>query len=226
MTHPPHEFSPKALGMNEQEISTNPFRVAWRAAQLLYEELFSFVGISLLTWAALITVILGPPAVAALHEMARLAADGRAVGVQRWWEETRKLFRRAWLVGGLLGVLGVIGWVNVRFYTRFSHIGPYIILIWILLLVLWYLVFLFVWAIMAVQEETRVRFLLRNTLYLVLLFPFHAFFSGIFVAVLTLISLLLPILLLLLPAYVALYTTYLTRQLILSAHERAGSGND
>ncbi len=216
-----HFLSQWGVYMVHRYEGTNPLVIAWLAAKVVYEELFPLVAISLLTWLSLLLILPGPPALAALHEVLRRAAEGRAIHVGLWREEWRAAFRTSWKLAGLSLFSGGVLFANVLFYGRLGGGWRYVSVAFIWLLLVWGLTNVYLWAVMAVQDESRVLILFRNALYLVLLYPVHTLVAALLLAVITLLSVLLPILLLLLPAYWAAFTTILVRQFILAVHRRS-----
>ncbi len=197
--------------------TTNPLRLAWYALVILYDDLFVFVGLSLLTWLSLILLIPAFPALAALHEMARLAITKRAISVRQWWEYARTEALRAWKLGAIALLITIVFFANVLFYGRQeTSVWRYIAIFWLWLSVMGTMTWLYVWPVMALQEERRLWMLLRNAFYMALLRPFHTLMAALVLAFFTSLSVLLPILLALLPAYWAVYTTLLTREIILA----------
>lgn len=204
---------------------TNPIAIAWLSLKALYEDLFPFVLLSLLTWACAATIVLAFPAVAALHEMARLALEGRAVDRHRWWEEARAQFGRAWKIGGGVVLISLVLVANALFYGRQeSTLWRYVAVFWLWLLILWAMSAPYVWALNALQEEPRTWRIVRNAVYLALLRPFHTLMMGVLLLAVTAISVVFPLFLLVLPAYVALYATLLARQLLLDIRRRHREG--
>ncbi len=200
---------------------TNPLVIAWLAAKVVYEDLFPLVAISVLTWLSTVLILPAPPALAALHEVVRRAADGRAIHVGMWKDEARSVFLTAWKLAGLSWFLGGVLLANVIFYGRLGGGWRYLSVAFIWLLLVWGLTNVYLWAVMAVQDESRALILFRNAVYIVLLYPLHTLGAALLLLLLTGMSLLLPILLLLLPAYWAAFTTILVRQLILAVHRRS-----
>ena len=208
--------------MRSREWGTHPLTLAWRAATVVYEDLFPFVGMSLLVWASIVAIIPAFPALVALHEMARLALEGYGVSVQRWWAAMREYFFRAWRVGLLTLGVGAVLVANVLFYGRQGQ-SPwhYVSVFWLWLSILWGLSTLYLAPLTVLQEEPRAWRLARNALYLTLARPFHTLVAAGIVLFTGVLSLVFPVLLLAWPAYVAVYTTLLARQLILAIQRRA-----
>lgn len=194
---------------------TNPLRLAWHAGKVVYEDLLPFVGMSLLTWLSFLLVVPSFPAMAALCEVARLAIDAYAVSMRHWREALREYFGRGWLVGLITVGITFILVANVLFYSRQSGVWRYGTIFWLWMLGIWALTALYVIPITVLQEETRSWRLVRNAFYLATLRPIHSLVALVWIGLVSAFSLVLPIFLLVLPAYIAVYTTLLARQLIL-----------
>ncbi len=202
--------------MHGETWGTHPLRLAWRALRLLYDDLFPFVGLSLLTWAGGLSIVLAWPAWIALHEVARLAIEGYAVHSRHWRTALRTYFTRAWAVGGITLIVTAVLVSNVFFYGRQEGtLWQYVTVFWLWLLAFWALTALYVAPMTVLQEETRPWHLVRNAFYLAALRPLHTLVAIIWLTVVQVLSLIIPLLLLVTPAYVAIYTTLLARQLIL-----------
>ncbi len=189
--------------------------IGWFAIKALYEDLFAYVLIALATWASVLSVVLSFPAIAALHEMARRTLDGRAIGVGTWWTEMKQGFRRAWGLGLLCTFITLILMANVIFYGRQTgSLWQYVAALWLVLSLWWGLSACYVWALHALQEDSRPVIVVRNAIFLTALRPLHALSIPVLFVPLTALSVALPLFLLVLPAYWALYTTLLARQLV------------
>ncbi len=200
---------------------TSVLTIAWLAMKALYEDLFPYVLMSLATWGSVATLGLGFPAVAALHEMARRTLEGRAVGLRPWWDEVKHGFKRAWGLGLLCALITAALVANVLFYGRqTTSLWQYVAVLWLVLSMWWALGLGYVWALNALQTDPRPLLVIRNAAYLAALRPLHALSVPVLFVPLTVMSVVLPIFLLVLPAYWALYTTLLTRQLIRDIQRR------
>ncbi len=209
--------------MNESATTTHPMRLAWVALKVVYEDLFPLTLLSLSTWLATATILGGPPGWAALHEMARRVLEARTVHVEDWWQEVRRGFRPAWALAGVHGVVTGVLAVNVVFYWH-QHWGPapYIALLWLWGLIIWTLAGFYFFPLLALHQTPSVWLTVRNSLYLTFLRPLHTVSMAFLLLLITLVSLLLPILLLILPAFWATYTTLVARELILDIRRHAG----
>jgi len=215
--------------MHGQDWGTHPIRLAWRALKIVYDDLFPFVGMSLLTWASSLTVLFAWPAWVALHESARLAIEGYAVQVRHWRQALREYCVRSWLVGGITMGIGGVLVGNVLFYGRQQGTWwQYATIFWLWLSAFWVFTALYVAPMTVLQEETRAWRLVRNAFYLVTLRPLHTLIVLMWLMVVGIVSVALPLLLLVSPAYTAVYTTLVARQLILDIqrHHRSSANNE
>lgn len=206
--------------MRDSYPGTNPLVVVWLAVKGVYEDLFPLVAISLLTWLASLVIVLGPPAWFGVHEMARRVADGRAVSASLWWTVVRENIGRAWKLAALSLLVGVVLASNVLFYARLGGVWRYITVGFIWLLLVWGLANVYLWPVAVLQDEDRTFILFRNAVYLALLYPVHTVTAALILLVWTVMSVVLPIFLMVFPAFWAVYTTWLARQLILAVYER------
>ncbi len=207
--------------MNASYSTTHPLRLGWQALKALYEDLFVFALLSLLTWVSALSVVLFFPGVAALFEMARRALEGRAVSVGAWWEEVKGGGRRAWGVGLVSVFITLVLISNVVFYARLeASLWRYLAVLWLWLLLIWGMSLPYVWAFNVLLTDPRLGLVLRNAIYLVFLRPFHAVVAVLLLSSLAAISVVFPLFLLILPAYVALYATLLARQLVVDLQRR------
>jgi len=212
--------------MEQRTWGTHPISLFWQAIRLVYEELFTLVFLSVLTGVALFAVVPSFPALVALYEMARRVVDGRSVSVSDWWDELKGNFGRAWLFGaaGLFLTLLLVG--NVMFYARqTATVWKYVAILWIWLLFVWAMASLYAWPLFVLQEDIRMWVVLRNAIYLTFLRPVHALVAMVLLGIATALSIILPIFFLVLPALWAVYTTLLTRQLVLDI-QASESGDD
>ncbi len=202
---------------------THPVTLFWRSITIVYEELFTLVLLSVLTWVGIFLIVPSFPALAALFEAARKAIDGRHTDAQEWWGEWRRSFLRAWAFGGAMLLLTAVLAGNVWFYARQGTTAwRYVSILWIWLLLVWGLAALHAWPLFVLQEDTRLWMVLRNAIYLAFLRPVQTLVAALLLLLTTGVSLVLPIFLLVLPALWAVYTTLLTRQLVLSIQKGAG----
>lgn len=199
---------------------TQPLVIAWLALKALYEDLFPYVILSVLTWLSILTVVWSFPAIAALYEMARLSLEGRAVGVRRWWEEARSRLGRAWFLGVFSLFITLVLVANILFYGRQGMtFWRYATILWLWLLLIWGTSLPYIWALNALQDASAWH-IVRNAVYLTFLRPIHTLLIMGLLLLITGISVVFPLFLLPLPAYWALCTTLLARQLILDIQRR------
>ncbi len=199
---------------------THPLAIAWLAIKALYEDLFPLVLMSVLTWLSILSIVWAFPAITALYEMARLSLEGRAVSVRQWWEEARSGFGRAWALGVFSLSITLVLIANVLFYGRQgATFWRYVAVLWLWFLLIWSTSVPYIWALNALQDTSAWR-IVRNAVYLTFLRPIHTLLIMVVLLALTAISVVFPLFLLVLPAYWALSTTLLARQLVLDIQRR------
>ncbi len=97
------------------------FPVIWRALRNGYDELFNLAGMNFLTLVLQLTVVLGPPSMAALHAMSNRVANGLAISFAAYFAALRAHFGAAWRFA--LASIVVTGLIlfNLNFYAGFAE---------------------------------------------------------------------------------------------------------
>lgn len=203
--------------MEERFLGTNPGHLFWQAIRVVYEDLFILVFLSTLTWLGLMLVVPFFPAFAALHEVAVVALEGRSIRTGLFWQYLRARFGKALLLGLIMTVLTAVLMVNVRFYSQHPwQVLRYLAVFWLWVLLIWAMAAMYIFPLLALQEDTRLVILVRNALFLTLGRPLQTLGGFILLLVAVVVTTVLPIFLLVLPALWAVYTTLLAQQLVLS----------
>jgi uncharacterized membrane protein YesL len=96
------------------------FLVIWRALRAGYDEFFHLAGMNFLTLLLHLTVVLGPPSMAALQYMSNRVVNGYAISFSAYFTAMRENFGAAWRFA--LPTLLVTGLVifNLYFYAGFA----------------------------------------------------------------------------------------------------------
>jgi hypothetical protein len=150
-------------------------RVVLRAIRDGWDALF-VVGALNLAWLGLsLTVVLFPPATAALFESMHELADGRTPGLRDYFGFVRRRFLTAWL-WALWAIVGLsIAWVNVGFWNDAGGSLAWLSAVSLLLGVLFAISLLFVWPFVFRQTEGGLGRAIRNSILAVLAAPIFAF---------------------------------------------------
>jgi uncharacterized membrane protein YesL len=96
------------------------FPVIWRALRNGYDELFNLAGMNFLTLVFQLTVLLGPPAMAALHAMSNRVANGFAISFSAYFAALRAHFLASWRFALPSVVLTALILFNFNFYADFA----------------------------------------------------------------------------------------------------------
>jgi hypothetical protein len=133
------------------------------------------VGALNLAWLALsLTVVLLPPATAALFESMDELADGRIPGLREYFGFVRRRFLTAWL-WALWAIAGLsIAWVNVGFWNDAGGSLAWLSAVSLVLGVLFAVSLLYVWPFVFRQTEGGLGRAIRNSILTVLAAPIFA----------------------------------------------------
>ncbi len=172
---------------------------------LLYEDLFLFVGTSVLWWVGIILIIPAAPATAALNQIAYERVHGRRAAISDFWPALKSHFGHSWLIAALdLVGFAIIG-TNLLFYAQSSALALHAVAIfWIVVLSWWSVGNLYLFPFLLGLEKPRPWLVFRSAMLLPFAKPGQTISLALFVISLTIISVPIVILLLLIwPAAVA-----------------------
>ena len=171
-------------------------RLFARAIALWWRE-FAFLLLLNFIWLlAQVTIVLGPPATAALAAIAGRVADGELIDFSDFWRPLRANFGAAWVWGlaqwALYGVLGY----NLVAYAGVQSTGILALrYAWTVMAVAWFAVNLYFWPLHFAQEDRRFTTTLGNALKMALLHPgfttLYALLALLLIAAFTLTGILL-----------------------------------
>lgn len=168
------------------------------------------MGISCLAWGLLsLTIVLGPPAWAAINVMARASALHEQPDAALFKLAIRTYFWRSWALG-LVGLAGIIVWlVDLGFYINL--LGGLGIAGWLGAVLIfyigiaWMLTLVYAWQLLICRDDLKLHQILRNAALIALRFPAHSTLMGVVIFLLGLASFIVPALVVLVtPAIVAL----------------------
>jgi uncharacterized membrane protein YesL len=141
------------------------FSVIWRAFQFAWDELFLLVIMNVLTLLGLFTVVLGPPALAAMHAMSNRIVNGYAVSFPEYFAAGRKYFFKAWQFCLPAATLTALFIYNLLFYmTTFqTEWSVWVQGAWLALLLFWHAIQFYVFPFFMAQKLPSWRLALRNS---------------------------------------------------------------
>lgn len=224
----------------------NPFVIFWRSVKDLFDELFALIAANLL-WvlcsfplfgfafflaingapipaaiAALVGVLPFGPATAGLFAMAQRVTEGRVASWQVFFEGFRQYRTVSWQIYGIwmFGLLAIL--INLWFYLQLGSIlGVFLTVLFVYILAVWWTLLIYLGPLIIIQQEKRLRLIMRNALVMSLGRPLFTLFSGLMMLIIIGLSIWLFILPLLITfALLALWGTRATNALIADAEAR------
>lgn len=143
-----------------------------QAVRAWWQELLFLLLLNVVWLAAQFTIVLGPPATAALYAIARQIVDRELVGPADVWQAVRVHFSAAWIWGAAqILVYGVLSY-NLAYYAGRGGLGFLTLrYAWTLMLVAWFAINLYYWPLYFAQTDRRFMTTLSNAARMALLNP-------------------------------------------------------
>lgn len=224
----------------------NPFRPIWAALRDVFDEFILLLGCNLiwcllsvpLLWVtyvlltagatipAVIAMLLGAlpagPATAALAYVAFRVSDGRATRFGEFFGAMRTYARRGWLLMGIwvVGLLIIV--IDIGFYLSVGNlVGAIILGLWLYLLVIWLAALIYIFPLMALQDEFSLRGVARSAGLMVIGRPIFTLVNLVLMLAVLVLSLMTIVpLLAITPALLNVWSMRATRALIDDARRR------
>jgi uncharacterized membrane protein YesL len=132
-----------------------------------WRELIDYAVLNVLWVGCSLSIVLGPPAFAAMYQMASDSADRHVADWQSYFAAIKKLFFPAWRWGLLqLAVYG-IGGFNFLYYSYASGTCWALLRgVWFVCLTVWTVLNVFYWPFYMEQTDRRIKNTYRNVLVL------------------------------------------------------------
>lgn len=138
----------------------------------VYSALLPLVTINILWFLLSLTLILLPPATAALYEVALLSRKGQGPYLQTYLAAVRRWLIISWVWGIATLALAAVCLLAITFYGSTQHVvGTVLLTISLALAIFACLVQFYFWPYMVLQEKPRPLLALRNSAYTVLADP-------------------------------------------------------
>jgi uncharacterized membrane protein YesL len=198
------------------------FSVTWFALRATYDELFLLAGMGLIWFlftlaipygvfyltstyvpivgviiaAVLLSLIPVPPITGALYAVTTKIAREKRIEFADFWTGFKENFWLSWKLGAIVLVSGAILAVDISFYFRQENVVYTAIAflgMWALLL--WLAVQIYLFPLMLIQEDRRVRLIVKNGGLLALAYPLYALIILVVTVLVTALSVFLVILL-------------------------------
>ncbi|MEA3336074.1 MAG: hypothetical protein U9R25_09220 [Chloroflexota bacterium] len=199
-------------------------KVIWSSFRSLYDELFLMIGLSLLWWLAVVTIVAGPPATTALASIGYRLGNGQRVGLDHAKESFLGHFWLSWKLGlaGLVGMAVIFG--NIFFYNSLDNWLRTLVILFLYLAIAWIAILLYVFPMPEAMETPGALDILRNAAIMALASPGFTFLILLGLAIVLAICLALPFLLLLIaPGIIAIISGTALADRIAVAEEKQNS---
>lgn len=130
-----------------------------------WRDVLGYALLNLLWVGALLTVIGGPPATAAMYQMTASSLDNVDVGPKSYWRAMRQLFLPSWLWAIVqVIVYGIIGFNLIYYASATGIFWGWLRLVWMVGGILWSGMNIFYWAFYLRQDDHRIAITYRNVL--------------------------------------------------------------
>jgi uncharacterized membrane protein YesL len=224
----------------------NPFRPLWASLRDVFDEFMLLMGCNLiwcllslpLFWvsyvffqtganipgavAAMAGVLPAGPATAAMAYVANRVSEGRATKVAEYFGAMRSYARQGWIILGIwmVGLLVIV--FDIGFYSGMGNMfGALILGLWLYLLVTWLALLIYLFPLMAMQEEFDLRAIARSSALMVVGRPIYTVITlALMLFILGLGSLALLPTLLITVGFLNVWSVRATRALIDDARRR------
>jgi uncharacterized membrane protein YesL len=171
---------------------TRYFKPIQHALIDVYNWLLPLVTINILWFVLSLTVVLLPPATAALYGTAFQANRGEEPSVRGFLNATRHWLTKSWIWGVITLLLTIASIVAIEFYSfQQTDIGNILVVVNTLLIVFIGLVQFYFWPYMLQQDHPQIRAAFRNAAFTVLGDPLFVLFNVSITLVLLGVSILL-----------------------------------
>lgn len=179
----------------------------------VYSWMLPLVTINILWFLLSLTIVLMPPATAALYEIARAAEQGRGPYVQDFLAAVRRWLVRSWLWGAATLFLALASALALAFYNSLqTELGTILYVVSGVFIGFVWLAQFYFWPYMLLQEQPRALFAVRNAAFTVLGDPlFVLIHAGIAVLLLVVSVILVAPLVVITPIAVAFLGVYSLR---------------
>lgn len=190
------------------------FRALGRVALDVSNWLLPLAAINLVWCVLSLTVIMMPPATAALFDVADQARKGHGPSMQYFLESIRRWLLRAWLWGAVCFLTGILAVVALSFYgAQLTSLGVILLVIAACVTVLIVSVQFYFWPYMLAQDEPHIRRALRNAAFTLFADPLNALlYGGIALALLAAGAVLIVPMVLIAPIAIAFLAVYSLRE--------------
>lgn len=161
-------------------------KVTYRVVIDVYNWLLPLVAINILWFLMSLTIILLPPATAALYEIAYLAKRGHGPEIRSYSLAVRRWAVRSWLWGLFNILFCIVTLVALRFYSTSGT--PVVLIFCIAYVFIILLAQYYFWPYIMLQELVSLRIAARNSLFTLLGDPLFVILCGLLSVLLLVVS--------------------------------------
>lgn len=140
-------------------------KVTYRVVIDVYNWLLPLVSINILWFLMSLTIILMPPATAALYEIAYLAKRGHGPEIRTYLVSTRRWALRSWLWGLLNALFYGVALISLRFYSAQTGIVQIGLIICLANVLITLFVQYYFWPYVMLQKQVSFCIAARNALF-------------------------------------------------------------
>jgi uncharacterized membrane protein YesL len=161
-----------------------------RAFSLWWGDWVNQVMVSLVAVICSVTIILAPAALLGIFQEADDLVKGTRTGIAGWWKGFKSNFFRSLLWGFVsLFVFAILG-ANIWFYyTLDTSWSPLLVGVFSILVLAWYQVQFYALGYLFNQNEKNLRLAWKNSFLTILGAPFFNFVIGLFILLMSILSL-------------------------------------
>lgn len=147
-------------------------RTTWLAVARWWKNLFGYAILNVLWIGFSLTIIGGPPALAAMYHLAAYDAVGDYADRRAFFGAMKQLFVPAWRWGLLQAAVYGVGGFNLLYYAAANGFMIDVLRVgWIIGLAVWTVLNLFFWPFYMQQDDRRIATTYRNVLVFVTVQP-------------------------------------------------------
>jgi uncharacterized membrane protein YesL len=161
-----------------------------RAFSLWWGDWVNQVMVSLVAVICSVTIVLAPAALLGIFQEADDLVKGTRTGIAGWWKGFKSNFARSLLWGFVsLFVFAILG-ANIWFYyTLDTSWSPLLVGVFSILVLAWYQVQFYALGYLFNQNEKNLRLAWKNSFLTILGAPFFNFVIGLFILLMSILSL-------------------------------------
>jgi uncharacterized membrane protein YesL len=161
-----------------------------RAFSLWWGDWVNQVMVSLVAVICSVTIVLAPAALLGIFQEADDLVKGTRTGIAGWWKGFKSNFFRSLLWGFVsLFVFAILG-ANIWFYyTLDTSWSPLLVGVFSILVLAWYQVQFYALGYLFNQNEKNLRLAWKNSFLTILGAPFFNFVIGLFILLMSILSL-------------------------------------